>query len=275
MGKVREPHMSAAPAATEPSLLSVKPGPDLTIRHPGLGDMQDALRLGIADWRACHTEVPILALLAPVAAIMLAAVVTAPMLMPFIFPICAGFSLLGPMATLWFAALSRAREQTGTASAEAAAAVFDTPRRITIQNLGLLAIGLYLAWVAVAGYIYFHTLGLNGPAGGVEFFASVVTTSTGWEMTALGCVAGAVFAVIMLGIGLVSFPLALDRDVSTFRALSTAFSAMARNPGVVLIWGALVAVMLALGTLPALLGLALVMPILGHSTWHMYRRLIG
>ena len=94
-------------------------------------------------------------------------------------------------------------------------------------------------------------------------------------MTIIGCVAGAVFAVIMLGIGLVSFPLALDRDVSTGRALTTAFSAMARNPGVVLIWGALVAAPLALGLCPALLGLAFVMPILGHSTWHMYRRLVG
>jgi uncharacterized membrane protein len=266
--------MSLAPASSAlPASGSKKP--QLIIRHPGLGDMQDALREGIADWRACHTEVPMLALLAPVAAIMLAAVVTAPMLMPFVFPVCAGFALLGPMATIWFAALSRAREEHGTASADSATAVFDTPRRITIQNLGLVAVGLYLLWVAVAAYIYFHTLGATGPAGGLGFFASVVTTAAGWKMTITGCIAGAVFAVIMLGIGLVSFPLALDRDVTTWQALTTAFRAMAQNPAVVFIWGALVAVMLALGTLPALLGLALVMPILGHSTWHMYRRLVG
>ena len=264
--------MSLAPASTT---LPAAKKPELTIRHPGLGDMQDALRLGIADWRACHTEVPMLALLAPVAAIMLAAVVTAPSLMPFVFPVCAGFSLLGPMATIWFAALSRVREETGTATAEEAAKIFDTHRRITIQNLGLTAIGFYLLWVAVAAYIYFNTLGANGPAHGLDFFASVVTTQAGWEMTLTGCVAGAVFAVIMLGIGLVSFPLALDRDVSTWQALTTAFIAMARNPTVVFIWGALVAALLFLGSIPALLGLALVMPILGHSTWHMYRRLVG
>lgn len=265
--------MSLAP--THSALLSAKSRPSLTIRHPGLRDMREALRLGIADARACHTEVPILALLAPVAAIMLAAVTTAPSLMPFVFPICAGFSLLGPMATLWFAALSRAREQTGTASAEAAAAVFDTDRRIVIQNLSLIAVSMYMLWVAVAAYIYFHTLGANGPAGGLKFFVSVVTTKAGWEMTAIGCATGAVFAVIMLGIGLVSFPLALDRDISTFQALGLAFRAMAHNPEVIFAWGALVAVLLALGCLPDLLGLALVMPVLGHSTWHMYRRLIG
>jgi len=263
--------MSIAPAVTLPGT----PKPVLTIRHPGLGDMREALRLGVADWRACHTEVPMLALLAPVAAIMLAAVVTAPSLMPFIFPVCAGFSLLGPMATIWFAALSRVREEGGHTSAEEAAKVFDTHRRITIQNLGLTAVGLYLAWVAVAAYIYFHTLGANGPAHGLDFFRSVITTQAGWEMTLIGCVAGAVFAVIMLGIGLVSFPLALDRDVSTWQALTTAFTAILRNPAVVFIWGALVASLLFLGSLPAMLGLALVMPILGHSTWHMYRRLVG
>lgn len=271
---VREQHMSIAPAgAVDTSSGAQKPG--LTIRHPKMADMKEALRLGIADWRACHTEVPILALLAPVAAIMLAAVVTAPELTPFIFPVCAGLSILGPMATIWFAALSRARETSGTASAENAAAIFDTHRRVTIQNLGMLAVGLYLLWVAVAAAIYFHTVGAIAPTGGLGFFTSVVTTAAGWEMTITGCIAGAIFAVIMLGIGLVSFPLALDRDVGTWRALTTAFSAIAQNPAVVFIWGALVAILLALGTLPALLGLALVMPILGHSTWHMYRRLVG
>jgi uncharacterized membrane protein len=265
--------MSIAPAGSLHSASGLNK-PRITIRHPGLGDMRDALRLGVEDWRISHTEVPILAVLAPVAAIVLAAVVTAPALMPFIFPICAGLSLLGPVATVWFAALSRAREQTGTASAEDAAAIFDTPRRITIQNLGLLAVALYLSWVAVAGYIYFHTLGATGSARGLEFFARVITTQAGWEMTVIGCLAGAVFAVIMLGIGLVSFPLALDRDVSTGTALVTAFKAMAQNPAVIFIWGALVAVLLFLGSLPILLGLAAVMPILGHATWHMYRRLV-
>lgn len=264
--------MSTVPAAAMPAA-GQKPG--ITIRKPGLGDMNEALHLGIADWRACHTEVPMLALLAPVAAIMLAAVVTAPSLMPFVFPVCAGFALLGPMATIWFAALSRVREQTGSASAEEAAKIFDTHRRITIQNLGLTAIGIYLLWVATAAYIYFNTLGAAGPATGLSFFSTVLTTRAGWEMTITGCIIGAVFAVIMLGIGLVSFPLALDRDISTARALATAFSAMAQNPGVIFIWGALVAGLLFLGSIPALLGLALVMPILGHSTWHMYRRLVG
>jgi len=264
--------MSLAPATTG---LPTTQKPELIIRHPGLGDMREALRLGIADWRACHTEVPILALLAPVAAIMLAAVVTAPSLMPFVFPVCAGFALLGPMATIWFAALSRVREAGGHATAEEAAKIFDTRRRITIQNLGLTAVGLYLLWVAAAAYIYFNTLGAYGPATGLNFFTRVISTPAGWEMTTIGCIAGAIFAVIMLGIGLVSFPLALDRDISTWRALTTAFAAMARNPTVVFIWGALVAAMLALGSIPALLGLALVIPILGHSTWHMYRRLVG
>lgn len=266
--------MNAASAGTA-AATGGKP-PPLTIRHPGFGDMREALRRGIDDWRACHSEVPLLAVLAPVAAICLSAVVTAPLLMPFVFPVCAGLALLGPIATIWFACLSRAREQTGAApSAEEAAAVFDTPRRIIVQNLGLIAIGIYLLWLTVAGILYFQTVGSNGPSGGFGFFASIFTTGAGWTMTIVGCVIGAVFAVIMLSIGLVSFPLALDRDVTTWQALATAFSVMARNPAVVLIWGALVAAALVIGIIPALLGLAFVMPILGHATWHMYRRLVA
>lgn len=268
--------MSQAPASTSATRTGTSTaGPALSILHPGLGDMREALRLGIADCRACHTEVPMLALLTPVAAIMLAAVVTAPTLMPFVFPVCAGFALLGPMATIWFAALSRVRQQTGNASAEGAAQVFDSPRRVTIQNLGLIAVGIYMLWVAVAAYIYFHTLGATGPATGLNFFSTVFTTAAGWHMAIIGCIVGAVFAVIMLGIGLVSFPLALDRDVGTWTCLTTSAKAMLANPVLVFIWGAFVAVMLALGCIPALLGLAVVMPVLGHSTWHLYQRLVA
>ncbi|MCB5944944.1 DUF2189 domain-containing protein [Acidocella sp. KAb 2-4] len=270
--------MNAVPSAGDSTLLTTS-GPaarrEFEIRQIHFNDLWEALRLGIADWRACRTEVMVLAVLLPVAAIMLGAVTAAPNLLPFLFPVCAGLALLGPMVTLWFVALSRERERSGVASAEQAAAVFDSSRLNTIQSLGLLCIVLFLAWLAVAGVVYTHTLGQTGPARGLEFFVRVFTTAAGWEMIVLGYLTGAAFALVTLCIGLVSFPLALDQDVSTWQAITVSARAVIRNPVVVLAWGFVVATLMAAGTVPALLGLSVVMPVLGHATWHIYRRLVA
>ena len=204
-------------------------------------------------------------------ALLLAALAAAPSLTPFLFPICAGFALLGPLTSLWFAALSRARELNGTATAEAAAAVFDTPRRITIQRLGLLIVALFLAWIATAGLIYQHTLGQSGQAGGLSFFAAVFASPAGWSMLRIGCLVGFCFAITVLGVGFIAFPLALDRDVSVTQACGASLRVLFGSPLVVLAWGALVAGLLAIGIVPVLLGLALVLPVLGHASWHIYR----
>lgn len=270
--------MSAIPSAGHSTLLSTSgavPRREFEIKQIHFKDLWESLRLGVEDWRACRTEVMVLAVLSPVAAITLGAVVAAPNLLPFLFPVCAGLALLGPMVTLWFVALSRERERSGIALAEAAAEPFASSRLNTIQSLGLLSIALFLAWLAVAGIVYAHTMGQSGPARGLEFFVRVFTTTAGWEMIFLGYLTGAVFALITLGLGLVSFPLALDQDVTTWQAITVSARAMARNPVVVLAWGFIVALIMAAGTAVVLLGLAVSLPVLGHATWHIYRRLVA
>jgi uncharacterized membrane protein len=76
-------------------------------------------------------------------------------------------------------------------------------------------------------------------------------------------------------VGVVSFPLLLDRDVGMVSAVRTSFRVVAANPGVMALWGAIVAGALVLGSLPALVGLIFVMPMLGHATWHLYRKAVG
>ncbi len=270
--------MSAIPSAGHSTLLSTSGDVsrrEFRINHINFNDLWESLRLGVADWRACRTEVMVLAVLSPVAAIMLGAVTAAPNLLPFLFPVCAGLALLGPMVTLWFMALSRERERSGVALAEAAAAPFATPRLNTIEALGMLSIALFLAWLAVAGIVYAHTLGQSGPARGLEFFVRVFTTAAGWEMIVLGYLTGAVFALVTLCLGLVAFPLALDEDVTVWQAITVSARAFIKNPVVVLGWGFIVAVIMAAGTALVLLGLAVSLPVLGHATWHVYRRLMA
>jgi uncharacterized membrane protein len=254
------------------TVISGQPVPvrPIKFRQLGVQDLRDAFARGVEDWKSCHTETLVLCMIYPIAGVLSAAMWAAPNLLPFLFPILAGFALLGPLATLWFGALSRAREEQGVATAEAAGAVFDTERRATIQGLAMIAVLLYLAWIVAAGAIY-NTYLAGQAVHGWGFFATVLTTIPGQAMAVVGTLVGAVFAVVALGLGVIAFPIALDRDISVGGALAASFRGMLHNPVVLFGWGGLVALLLVLGALPMLLGLAVVLPVLGHSTWHLYR----
>ena len=137
------------------------------IRKAPLRDIFDVLIRGFEDARASRSGALATAVIYPVTAFLLAGAIATQVLLPFLFPICAGFALLGPLATLWFVALSRERERTGIVSASGAAQVFNTPRSIVIKRLAWVMAGFYLAWIAVAGVIYAMTSrGLAGTCRG-------------------------------------------------------------------------------------------------------------
>jgi uncharacterized membrane protein len=107
-----------------------------------------------------------------------------------------------------------------------------------------------------------------------DFIHDVLTTGAGWKLIVFGNAAGFVFAAIVLVLSVVSFPLLLDRDVGARVALQTSARAVAVNPIPMAVWGMIVTALLIIGSLPVFLELAIVLPILGHSTWHLYRKVI-
>jgi uncharacterized membrane protein len=143
-----------------------------------------------------------------------------------------------------------------------------------ILVLGLILLAIFLLWLLAAYAIYLMTLGPEPPAGVGAFVRDVLTTGAGWTMIALGVGVGFLFAVLVLTISVVSFPLLLDRDVGLAAAVATSMRAVAANPGPMAAWGLIVAGGLVLGSIPALLGLIIVMPVLGHATWHLYRKIV-
>src|SRR5207248_3909375 len=96
----------------------------------------------------------------------------------------------------------------------------------------------------------------------------------GWTLIVLGNGIGFLFAVAVLSISVVSFPLLLDRDVGAVEAALTSVRAVAANPVIMAAWGLIVAILLLIGSLPLFFGLAVVVPVLGHATWPLYRRLV-
>jgi uncharacterized membrane protein len=128
--------------------------------------------------------------------------------------------------------------------------------------------------MGAAALIYRVTLGPALPASLGGFLHSVFATGQGWAMIGIGIGVGFLFAVLVLSVSVVSFALLLDRDAGLDTAVSTSVRVVAESPATMAAWGLIIAAGLVVGSLPLLLGLVVVFPILGHATWHLYRKAV-
>jgi uncharacterized membrane protein len=249
------------------------PGPPV-IRTIGVMDLKDALARGLSDFSAMPTHAVFLCLIYPIVGLILARVSLGYDVLSLLFPLAAGFALLGPFAAIGFYELSRQREQGLDPSWQDAFDVLHLPSRGAIAVLGFLLLAVFVLWVVVAEAIYVANFGHEPAASIPDFVRQVFTTPAGWTLIIVGNGIGFLFALAVLIISVVSFPLLLDRDVGAVEAVLTSVRAVAANPVPMAIWGLIVAGLLVIGSLPFFVGLAVVVPVLGHSTWHLYRKVV-
>ncbi len=243
----------------------------LTVNRIGTGDLEDALQRGLDDFYAMPTHAMFLCAIYPVVGLLLARLAFGYSILPLLYPLVAGFALVGPLAALGLYELSRRREAGLEAAASHALDVVGSSSIGALVALGILVLGLFVLWIAFANAIYIANFGYAPPASIGSFVREVLTTHTGWNLIIVGNGVGFLFAVIVLAISVVSFPLLLDRDVGAAVALLTSIRVVLKNPLTMAAWGLIVAALLFIGSLPAFLGLTIVMPVLGHATWHLYR----
>jgi uncharacterized membrane protein len=239
-----------------------------------MADLKHALARGLDDFLAMPSHAVFLCLIYPVVGVVIARMVLGYNVLPLLFPLAAGFALLGPFAALGLYEMSRRREAGLEVSWKHALDVFRSPSIGAIAVLGLLLVAIFLVWIAVAQSIYVANFGYAPAASMPDFIGQVLGTRAGWALIVVGNGVGFLFAVLVLTLSVVSFPLLLDRDVGAATAILTSVRAVLANPLPMAVWGLIVAVLLAIGSLPALFGLAVVMPVLGHATWHLYRRVV-
>lgn len=244
------------------------------VRAIDFRELHRALQLGWDDFKAVPSHAVILCLIYPVVGLVLARLVHGYAILPLLFPLAAGFALLGPFAAVGLYELSRRREAGETASAWDALEVFRSPSFGAMLGLGALLFALFVTWIMTAQAVYTAAFGYETAANIPDFANHVLATSQGWWLIVVGCGAGFLFALAALCISVISFPLILDRHAGAGEAIATSISAVLRNPLPMAAWGLIVAALLVLGTLPFFLGLAVVIPLLGHATWHLYRMVI-
>jgi uncharacterized membrane protein len=246
----------------------------LQIRRMTPSDVLQALAQGLNDFAAMPSHAVFLCVIYPLIGLLLIAFVSGNAMVPLAFPIAAGFALVGPFAAIGLYELSRRREAGLDTSSSHAFDVLHSRSIGAILALGILLMLLFLVWVAVAHAIYVANFGYAAPASISKFVSDIFTTHAGWNVIVIGTIVGFLFALLALTISAISFPLLLDRDVGAAVAVLTSIRVVLANPLTMAFWGLIVALLLVAGSLPFFLGLTVVMPVLGHATWHLYRKAV-
>jgi uncharacterized membrane protein len=244
------------------------------VREITPADLKDALKKGLDDFSAMPTHALFLCAIYPVIGILLARLAFGYSVLPLLYPLASGFALIGPVAALGLYELSRRREAGLDTNASHALDVLQSSSFGGIAALAGLLFAVFLLWVTIANELYIATFGYATPGSIGQFLDQVLTTPAGWTLIVAGNFIGLVFAIVVLCISVVSFPLLLDRDVGAAVAVATSIRVVARNPMTMALWGLIVAGLLFLGSLPMFLGLAVVVPVLAHATWHLYRKAV-
>lgn len=251
-----------------------RPG-EPAVKTIGMASLRHAVAKGIEDFNAVPTFAVFLGIIYVVLGLILYRLSFGYEVLPLVYPMLAGFALLGPFAAIALYELSRRREQGLDVSVEHLFEVFRSPSIGAIVRLGLVLTGLFLAWLALAQLMYTQIMGGAVPASLEEFVRQVLTTPAGHQLILVGNAVGFLFAALVLVISVVSFPMLVDRDVSAATAVRTSVRAVIASPLAMAAWGLFVAAALVVGALPLFFGLAVVFPVLGHATWHLYRRTVS
>lgn len=249
--------------------------PSPAVRRIGFADLRTALAEGWRDFLAIPTQLVFLCILYPIIGLVGARVAVGSNLLPLVFPLIAGFALVGPVLAIGLYELSRRREAGLPVSWLNAFDVLRNPAMLSVAMLGGVLFLIFFAWLGVARAIYALTIGGEAPGAVADFIETIQASPHAWQLLVFGNAVGFLFALVVLTIAAVSFPLLLDRNVSPMVAVQTSVRAAMANPKAMLAWGFIVAVVLLLGCVPLFVGLAVAMPVLGHATWHLYRRVVA
>jgi uncharacterized membrane protein len=249
--------------------------PAFVVRRINFGDLRDAISKGVSDFSAQASHIVFLCLIYPAIGVCLAYWASGKSLIPLLYPLMSGFALMGPFVALGLYEVSRRREQGLNSSWKHAFSVVRNPASGNILLLGAFLAVLFIFWIASAQVIYSTLFGRDVPDSYLAFYKEVLSSHRGWQLIVVGNIIGFAFALIVFCISVISFPLMLDRNVNVPDAMATSFQAVVKNPIVLATWGLIIAGGLVVGFLTAFVGLAVIMPILGHATWHLYRRLVS
>jgi uncharacterized membrane protein len=250
------------------------PRPDPVVRAITITDINEAWAQGLRDFWAAPAYGLAFGGLYAAGGIIIVLSVTALGLGYLAYPLAAGFALIGPFAAVGLYEVSR-RQEAGMALTWRAVlgAIFEQRNR-QLAWMGFVTVFFFVVWMYQVQLLVALFLGTRSFATLHEFLVALTTTPEGLVFLFLGNAIGALLSIALFSITFVSFPLLLDRDVDFVTAMITSVRAVVTSPVAAIGWAITIVVLLILASLPFFLGLVVVLPILGHTTWHLYRRIV-
>ncbi len=248
---------------------------DITVCALNVSDLIDSLKLGLEDFKAKPSHIFVLGLLYPIGVALTAGYALGRDVLPLAFPVAAGLALLGPFAAIVLYEISRRRELGQSFSWGDISDVFERASSWSIGIIMIALVAVFGVWLVVAQAIFDATLGVGGYIEPAAFIGQVLTTPEGWTLIVLGNAVGFIFAAGVLATNVVSFPMLLDRDVGAPAAVATSLRVAAKSPLTIALWGLIIAGSMVAGAAVFLVGLGVVVPVLGHATWHLYRKAVA
>ena len=195
--------------------------------------------------------------------------------LPFlVYPLAAGFALIAPFIATAFYAISRHLERGEPLSW---GGIGSSVRGAVGRDLGWMALVTCFAmiiWLDIAALLFFGLLGLNALSL-PELLREIFTTPMGLVLLVIGNGVGAVIAFAVFSFSVTSFPMLFDRDIDFVTAMITSVKVVITNTAPMAIWCCTIAVLIGISLLSGLLGLLVILPVLGHASWHLYRRAVG
>ncbi|MHB2166275.1 DUF2189 domain-containing protein [Alsobacter sp. R-9] len=261
-----------APGAGTDGTAALRPDP--VIRRITRQDVAEAFAAGLRDFQAQPVYGLFFGGIYAVGGLVMLLATASWGLLYLVYPLAAGFALIGPFVAVGLYEVSRRRETGESITWGAILGVVFAQSRRELGWMAFVCVFLFILWMyqirlLVALFFGFQPMAMN------DFLSNLLGTPEGLLFLLIGHVDGAILSLVLFSLTVVSFPLLLDRDVDFITAMITSVRSVVTNPAPMVGWAAVVVVALIIGSLPAFLGLAVVLPVLGHTTWHLYRRLVA
>jgi len=244
------------------------------IRHIERSDVVDAFSAGLRDFQAYPAFGLFFGAIYTIGGLVILGCALVWDLVYLVYPLAAGFALIGPFVAVGLYEVSRCREQGVTPTWSGVLGAIFSQSGKEISWMAFVTLFIFIIWMYQVRLLVAVFFGLHGlPAG--SFPGVLFTTPEGLAFLAVGHVVGAVLAVVVFSLTVVSFPLLLDREVDFVTAMITSVRSVVTNPLPMLGWAFSILTLLVTASLPMFLGLIFILPVLGHTTWHLYRKLVA
>jgi uncharacterized membrane protein len=243
------------------------------IRTIGVGDLRHALAAGWADFRKAPSFGLGIAALFTIGGIVILLQLTVLEQSWLILPVAVGFPLIGPFVVVGLYEVSKRLEAGETPDWNGVLGRIFRQRDGQIPSIAFIVTFFFGIWFYMAHLVFALFFGLSAMTN-ISSSWEVLLEPNGIAMLAVGSAVGGALAFVLYAISVVSFPLLFDRQVDFVTAMITSVSAVLRNFVVMMLWAALISALTLVAMVPLFLGLLIVLPVLGHATWHLYRRVV-